>query len=198
MRINAVLNTNMEPIMASLSFIRRHWIVLLALGLIAALGRVIQLGGFGEVSRFTHMLLEIVIEGSRIALLLFVFGLANMKTGLGHVVRLFTGRVSVRSYARQAWSKMKSRWPALTLSFVAFALIAWCLNLLIDQLAYETCLYLTLKREGVLVDTSSEWTILLFFKNLSVIPFTLVFETFLLLWLANKAPLPQSDTTKAL
>ena len=60
------------------------------------------------------------------------------------------------------------------------------MNLLIDHLAYETCLYLALRYNGILVDTSSEWTILLFFKNISVIPFTLVFETIVLLWLTNK------------
>ena len=188
---SSILKTNLEPMMASLSFMKRHWLVLLTLGLIAALGRVIQLGGFGEVSQGTHTLLEIVVEGSRVAILLFVFGVANVRKGTQHVIRLFTGKIALRRYAAQAWSKMKSRWSALAYSFILFGLIAWGLNLLIDQLAYETCLYLTLKREGVLVDTSSEWTILLFFKNLSVIPFTLVFETVVLLWLANKAPLPE-------
>jgi hypothetical protein len=37
-----------------------------------------------------------------------------------------------------------------------------------------------------LADSSSEWTILLFFKNLTVIPLTLIFDAILLLWLSNK------------
>ncbi|MEJ1239743.1 hypothetical protein WBG78_16520 [Chryseolinea sp. T2] len=191
---SAALKSNLEPMIASLSFMKRHWIVLVSLGLIAALGRVIQLGGFGEVSRLTHTLLEIVVEASRVAILLFVLGVANVRKGLQQVVRLVTGKIQFRSYSGHAWSKMKSRWSALTFSLVLFGLIAWGLNLLINQLAYETCLYLTLKREGILVGTSSEWTILLFFKNLSVIPFTLVFETVLVLWLANKAPLPEKHS----
>ena len=69
---------------------------------------------------------------------------------------------------------------------VSVVIIVAGINLLIDLLAYETCLYLTLKKEGILVDTSSEWTILLFFKNILVIPFTLVFETVFLLWVTNK------------
>ena len=74
------------------------------------------------------------------------------------------------------------------LNLIGFSLVAWSVNYLIDLLAYQTCLYLTLKENGVLVESSSEWTILLFFKNLSVIPFTLVFETLFVLWLTNKLP----------
>ena len=188
---STTLNTNLEPMIASLSFMKRHWIVLLALGLIAALGRVIQLGGFGEVTRSTHAMLEIAVEGSRVAMLLFVLGLANVRMGAKQIVRLLTGKFAFRNHARQAWKKAKSRWLALTISFISFAIIAFGLNLLIDQLAYETCFYLTLKREGILADASSEWTILLFFKNLSVIPFTLVFETIVLLWLTNKITLSE-------
>jgi hypothetical protein len=65
-------------------------------------------------------------------------------------------------------------------------LIAATINYFIDLLAYETCLYLSLKSDGILAESSSEWTILLFFKNLTVIPLTLIFDTVLLLWLANK------------
>ena len=72
------------------------------------------------------------------------------------------------------------------MNIVGFLLIAWAINYLIDVLAYETCLYLTLKKDGILVESSSEWAILLFFKNLTVIPLTLIFDTVLLLWLANK------------
>lgn len=180
------LLSHLEPMITALTFMKQHWMILLSLGLISGLGRVIQLGGFGEVSTTTHTLLEIVVEGARVAMLLFVVGLANLRKGFKLLIRLFSGKIEMRKYARHAWSKIKMRPMALAVSFVAFGIVAWTMNLLIDQLAYETCLYLSLKRGGILVDTSSEWTILLFFKNISVIPFTLVFETVLLLWLTNK------------
>lgn len=73
------------------------------------------------------------------------------------------------------------------MNFIGFSVIVWGMNYLIDLLAYQTCLYLALKQGGILAPASSEWTILLFFKNLSVIPFTLIFETLFLLWLADRS-----------
>jgi len=183
-----LLAIRFDPLLSALNFMKSHWQVLLCLGMIAGIGRVIQLGGFGAVSGTVHVILEILIEASRISILLFVIGIANVKNGLRHIVALFSGKIAVRSYLRTAWHKLKLRGIDVLVSFVAFLVIAGAINMLIDQLAYETCLYLSLKREGVLVDTSSEWTIILFFKNLSVIPITLVFETVLLLWLVNKWP----------
>ena len=85
-----------------------------------------------------------------------------------------------------AVQKMKKQWPAVVLNSIGFLLIAGAINYLIDALAYKTCLYLALKKQGILAASSSEWAILLFFKNLSVIPFTLIFETVFLLWVTNK------------
>ena len=78
------------------------------------------------------------------------------------------------------------RWPVILVNFACFVLIVWGLNALIDAVAYETCLLLSLKERGILQPGSGEWTILLFFKNLTVIPFTLVFETIFLLWITDR------------
>ena len=167
-------------------FIKKHFLVILLLGLISAFGRVIQLGGFGEISSWANIVLEIIVESSRILLFLFVLGLANVKKGMLRIWDLFTKKGMWRSIWNNSIQKLKKQWLSVLLNLSAFLIIAWMFNFLIDQLAYETCLYLSLKKHGVLVDRSSEWTILLFFKNLSVIPFTLVFETLLILWVAGK------------
>ena len=167
-------------------FIKKHFLVILSLGLISAFGRVIQLGGFGEISSWANIVLEIIVESSRILLFLFVLGLANVKKGMLRIWDLFTKKGMWRSIWNNSIQKLKKQWLSVLLNLSAFLIIAWMFNFLIDQLAYETCLYLSLKKHGVLVDRSSEWTILLFFKNLSVIPFTLVFETLLILWVAGK------------
>ncbi len=86
---------------------------------------------------------------------------------------------------RMGMIKFKAQWVQIVFSFIGFPAIAGGINFLIDQLAYHTCLYLTLKSGGILVEASSEWTLLLFFKNISVIPFALVFETIFLLCLTN-------------
>ena len=160
--------------------------VVLGLGLIAALGRVLQLGGFGAISTSTNIVLEVIVEAARILLFLYVLGLADIKKGLLRIKHLFMHKNKRKQQWKITIHNTKKRWAAILLNLCGFLLIAWALNYLIDILAYETCLYLTLKKDGILAASSSERTILLFFKNLSVIPFTLVFETLLLLWINNK------------
>jgi len=167
-------------------FIKKHFLVILGLGLISAFGRVIQLGGFGEIPVWANIALEILVESSRILLFLFVLRLANVKKGILRIRDLFTKKDMWRSNWSGSIQKIKKQWLSVLLNVVAFLIIASMFNYLIDQLAYQTCLYLSLKENGILVDSSSEWTILLFFKNLSVIPFTLIFETLLILWIAGK------------
>lgn len=167
-------------------FIKKNFLVIMGLGLISAFGRVIQLGGFGEIPGWVNIVLEIIIESSRILLFLFVLGLANVKKGILRLRDLFAKKDMWRSNWSVSIQKIKKQWLSILLNLAAFLIIASIFNYLIDQLAYQTCLYLSLKENGILVDSSSEWTILLFFKNLSVIPFTLVFETLLILWIAGK------------
>ena len=162
------------------------YLVLAGLGLIAALGRVIQLGGFGEISTFLNSTLEVIIESARVILFLYVLGLANVKKGVLRIKHLITQQENRKQNWLIASQKVKKQWFSILLNLIAFLLIAWTLNYLIDLLAYETCLYLTLKKGGILSNSASEWTILLFFKNLSVIPFTLVFDAVFLLWITNR------------
>ena len=170
----------------SLYFFKKHFITIIGLGFIAALGRVIQLGGFGQITTWMNVILEIVIESARILLFLYVLGWANIKNGVLRIKHLLTRKEDRKKFLTVAIHKLKKQWFLVSLNIIGFLLIAWTINFLIDLLAYETCLYLSLKTDGILAESSSEWTILLFFKNLTVIPLTLIFDTVLLLWLANK------------
>lgn len=185
MTITTSFSQSFQCLGNSIFFFRKHFGVIIGLGLMAALGRVIQLGGFGEISKTTHILLEVVIEASRLLLFLFVLGLASVNEGVLRLKRFFTQKQNRKERWNIAIQNLKTHWRLILINFVGFSAIAWTLNYLIDALAYQTCLYLTLRQDGILTATSSEWTILLFFKNLSVIPFTLVFETLLILWLTN-------------
>lgn len=156
------------------------------LGLIAAFGRVIQLGGFGEISFLTNIFLEVVVESARILMFLYVVGLASIKNGFLRIRNLFANKDNRKLHWNAAIQKLKKQWFLILLNVIGFLLIAWIINYLIDLLAYETCLYLALKEHRILADSSSEWTILLFFKNISVIPFTLIFNAVFLLWITNK------------
>src|SRR5688500_10596365 len=183
------LRDKLNLLYGSLFFIKKHFLTIFGLGLIAAFGRVIQLGGFGDIPSWANIVLEVVVETARVLIFLFVLGVANIKKGAYQVKQLFTRKSNLKNYWFIATKKLKTQWIQISLSLFGFLIIAGVFNVLIDSLAYQTCLYLTLKREGILVDTSSEWTILLFFKNISVIPFTIVFETILLLWITREQTL---------
>lgn len=85
--------------------------------------------------------------------------------------------------------KSKIELGSFVISFIGFSAIAFTFNFLINQLAYETCLLISLKDDGILVPSASEWTILLFFKNILTIPFTIIFEIILILCMMGR-PLP--------
>ena len=167
-------------------FFKRHFWAIMGLGLIAALGRVIQLGGFGEITNWMNVVLEVVVESARILLFLYVLGVANTRKGVLRIRNLLKDKDTRKMLWITTIQKLKKQWFSISLNIIGFLLIAWTINYLIELLAYETCLYLTLKKDGILADSSSEWTILLFFKNLTVIPLTLIFDTILILWLSNK------------
>ena len=167
-------------------FLKKHLLVIFGLGLIAAFGRVIQLGGFGQISSRVNIFLEIIVEFVRVLIFLYVLGLASFKKGALRIKQFFTDKHGRKLYWKIAIQKIKNQWAEILLNFFVFLSIAWFINYLIDLLAYQTCLYLTLKQGEILSQSSSEWTIILFFKNISVIPFALTFETLFLLWIINK------------
>jgi hypothetical protein len=160
--------------------------VILGLGLIAAFGRVIQLGGFGQITPRMNIFLEVVVEFVRLLIFLYVLGLASFKKGALRIKQLFTNKISRKLYWKIALQKIRKQRVEILLNFFVFLGIAWVINYLIDLLAYQTCLYLTLKKNEILDQASSEWTIILFFKNISTIPLTLTFEAVFLLWIINK------------
>ena len=188
MSLSFNLSDKLSLLNNTLYFFKKHFTKILGLGVIAALGRVIQLGGFGQITTWMSIILEVVVESARILLFLYVLGLANIKNGVLRIKHLLTQKDNRKKLLIIAIQKLKKQWLSVSLNIIGFLLIAWTINYLIDLLAYETCLYLTLKKDGILAETSSEWTILLFFKNLTVIPLTLIFDTILLLWLSNKLP----------
>lgn len=169
-------------------FVKRHFIVITGLGLIAAFGRVIQLGGFGQIAPWMNMVLEVVVMSARILIFLYVLGLASIKDGVVRIRNVFTHKDKRKRAWAIAVTKLRSQWVLVLLNIAGFLAIAFIINYLIDLLAYETCLYLSLKNNGILANASSEWTILLFFKNISVIPFMLAFDAVFLLWITNKFP----------
>jgi hypothetical protein len=176
----------LEWITATLGFFRKHFAVISTLGLIAGIGRVIQLKGFGPVSPSAHLVLEVIIESARVLLFVYVIGSASISHGFRRIIKGLHNMSASRLEFTQPLRKIRLKWKELLLNLVAYLTIAWLINLFIDHLAYETCLYLTMKQHGVLSEASSEWTIILFFKNLTVIPLTLVLNATFLFYIAGR------------
>jgi len=169
-------------------FIKVNFLPIFGLGLVAAFGRAIQLKAFGPISPLTHTSLEVVIESARILLFFYALGLTNVRTGFAKLVQFVKDKAGRSAGWRLAVKNLRERWLTMLINFVAFLLIAWLFNALINHIAYETCLYITLQSRQLLSEHSSEWVLILFFKNISVIPFTLIFQAILILWLTNRLP----------
>jgi hypothetical protein len=92
----------------AIHFFKKHFLVITALGLIAAFGRVIQLGGFGEIAAWTNVLLEVLIESSRLLLFLYVLGLANIKKGMLRIKNFFSSKRPAKITVEDRRSKIKA------------------------------------------------------------------------------------------
>ncbi|UFH52829.1 hypothetical protein [Spirosoma sp. KNUC1025] len=172
----------------TLRFIKNNFLIIFSLGLVAAFGRAIQLRAFGPVSPLAHTLLEIVIESARILLFFYSLGLSNLKNGLVKLIQLITNREGRTKNWQTALGTVQEKWLVVLINFVAFLAIAFLFNVLIDHIAYETCLFITLQSRQLISGDSSVWALILFFKNISVIPFTLIFEAIFFLWITNQLP----------
>lgn len=177
-----------EWLLYTLRFIKDNFLIIFGLGLIAAVGRTIQLRAFGPISLLSHTLLEIMIESARVALFFYALGLTNIKSGLAEIIRVVRNKESRRQNWRVAIIKLRQQWSIVLINLVAFSVIAYLFNLLIDHIAYETCLYISLISRQLISEQSSVWVLILFFKNVSVIPLTLVFQSLFLLWITNRFP----------
>ena len=184
------LNTpKFEWLGSTILFFQKHFFMILTLGLIAGIGRVIQLKGFGEISSATNIIMEVIVESARLALFIYILGSASLKMGLARLASVFKKSKHRNEVMKLVFANFKRKWPILLLNFMVYLLIAWVINLLIDQLAYETCLYLTMQNRGILSADASEWTIILFFKNLTVIPLTFIFNTLFVFYMTNRLSL---------
>ena len=171
----------LAPVRASFGACVRFLPTVLGLGLVAAIGRMVQVGAAGEIPRATHLALEVAIEGARLALLLHVLGEGSMVAG-GHTV------ARILRQPRAAWQRaraaLRGRSPGVVLNLLAFGAIAAVANFAIFRIAGQWTALAMLKHCGWIADQAGPWVTILFLKNVSIIPWTLVFLAGLACWLA--------------
>jgi hypothetical protein len=76
-------------------------------GLIAGIGRVIQLKGFGEISATTNIIMEIVVESARLMLFIYIVGSASLKMGVSRLAGLFKRNNNSKAVIKLAVANFK-------------------------------------------------------------------------------------------
>lgn len=181
--------TKGEPlaIVTSLRFVARH---LLGVGLFcvaAALGRFAQTGYPSLGSTLTQIAFEILVAGSRIALAVVVLGAGSFADGV-HMIRRFFRLPKAERDSRFLGLKrqLATRWRSLVVDFAVYLVLAVALNLLIDAAAGTRWMEKGVTSFGA--DPGRESAQILLFKNLSVIPLTIIFQIHLAarFWLSDR------------
>src|SRR5262245_54228154 len=139
MNLFAKISGKLSLLYNTLNFLKKHLATIFGLGLIAAFGRVIQLGGFGQIASWFNIVLEVVVEFARLLLFLYVLGFANFRKGASRIRQFFIDKNSRKLYLKAAIQKFRKQWIEILLNFVVFSVIAWGINYMIDVLAYQTC-----------------------------------------------------------
>lgn len=176
----------------SVRFFLVHLPVIGGLSLIAAAGRAIQMGALGPLAPGTRLLLEIPVEGSRIAVLLYVLGHGSLTGGCRDVLGMFRrpGPQAEREPAAGVPS-VPPRAGKLGLSLLLFALLAVAANLGATYVSRDPAVIATLRGAGLGLQGETLGEAVRFFvKNLTIIPFTIVFMVGLFRSLLTTSPRP--------
>jgi hypothetical protein len=189
------MKTSIEPkslssislVKYSIHFFGLHFLVVFGAGLVAAIGRAIQLGAMDHVSSGVNNLLEILIAAARVLTFLLVLGEGSIGKGARRIRSIFLLKgAQWRSISEAVITKLRVNWLSLVTNLLVYSAIAFMINFTIDKVAYDTDLLINLQSSHILSPQTSEWVLLLFLKNLTVIPFTIIFNGFLLLWVTGK------------
>src|SRR5687767_10061552 len=135
----------------SIHFFGAHFVFLFVAGLIAALGRSIQLGALGAITGGLDTLLEFIIEIARILTFLLVIGEGSVGKGVNRIKSLFALNWSQwKSIYSIVGTRIKTNWIALLTNLLIYSVIAFIINFIIDKVAYDTKLLITLQNSNIL------------------------------------------------
>lgn len=169
------------------TFIRKNAFWILGLGLIAGIGRFIQEGGSGAISLSTQIILDIVVNTARLLTIFIVIGKGSLKNGINAITNIF--RLTKAKWA-SIWDNIKRNFSgnylAVLVNFIVYILIAGIINISLFTLFEHTAFLEWLKSNQLLSPSASKWPVLLLLKNISIIPFTFVFELLIVIWIVEK------------
>jgi hypothetical protein len=171
----------MDILIWSIRFSLAHLPVIGGLSLLAAVGRAVQMGLVGPISPQLAWLLELLVEGSRIAVLLYVISRGSLRRG-AHVEQQTATAVPARHRGRE-----------LGLGLLLFSAVALVVNAGAGYVSHHPSVLATLRGAGLgLRGEALGEAVRFFIKNLTIIPFTIIFMVRLFSVLADSAR-PRSE-----
>ncbi|RYU94630.1 hypothetical protein [Emticicia agri] len=172
------------------TYFKRNFLLILFLGAVAGMGRFFQEGGYCSISSSTHGILEVIVNGARLLIIIVVIGQGYMQAGFRNFVNLFSLTKS-KWYA--VWTTIKDNFSAnflaILVNFIIYIVIAAIFNIALFALFDYTPFLEWLRANELIGPAASKWPVLLFFKNISIIPFTLIFETLFVMWIVERKKL---------
>lgn len=167
-------------------FIRQNFLTTFVPGLISGLCRFVQEGGAGPVSVSTQAILGIVVFLSRTIIVLSAAGQGNIVEGLNQIFKIFS--LSAGEWKMVGMSlkeNVRFNLPALIVNVIVFVVISIGVNVGLAFLMEATPFLTHLKSLHLLAPTAGQWPVILFLKNISIIPFAFVFEILLVMFLTG-------------
>ena len=178
-----------RPLAWSLRFWIRYLVVITFLMLFAALGRAFQMKAAGPVSPFLYWFLEVLVALARMLTLLAIMGFGSIRRGGCNVIGIFKMKSQDwRQAGAATMKKFSNDWAVFLMSIIVFSCIAFVMNRSITLVAANSKFLHTLKDNHFLAPSASGMPVVFFLKNLTVIPFTMIFDVAIVLWLCGKLP----------
>ena len=183
MQIGPLLSPGVELLGWSLRLFLTAAPWILGLGLLAAAGRAIQVGPGRAWPKPAYVAFEIVVEALRLLIFVVVIGLGHPAAGVHSIAAFFHDDAASHAFARIGQG-LARRWPEALAALALFALVSVGANLL--TFAAANLPLVRRAAAAALPDADQsrlKLATVLFNKNLTIIPFTMIWLWGLLLLL---------------
>jgi hypothetical protein len=183
---DSLVGTALGLLAWAFGFFGRHILIIFGIGLLAALGRALQVSRKTAFSKAGYVAFEVVVEAVRALIIFAVVGAGDLRSGVQAIWR-FLASTGDRSAALNALVHgVTLRWPTMLACFIAFSLAGAAANVAIftgaSALSSAAAARLGPSPDE---DKARKLGIVLFIKNLTVIPFTVVWLWGLVMLLAR-------------
>jgi hypothetical protein len=162
----------------SLRFYFANPVTVIGLAFFSAIGRAIQLGWGDSISLLLYLLLGGIVWGSRIGIFLVAIGGGSLREGSATIRRIHKMSEQEReTKAEPMETNFKNNWIDVVVGFVIFGVFVYLIpNVIISQIAETESVLRFVRNHGLQgLDDESLGTVIDFFlRNLTIIPFTII------------------------